>query len=157
MEREPISEKGATYDVVMRLMEDYKDQGYVVYLDNYYSSPVLFNDLFRNGISACGTVRVNRKGLPKRELQETKLGRGAHVAFRKGDLMALKWKDKKDVFMLSTKHNNDYAETGKDDQVSGEPIKKPAVVLEYNKYMGGVDRSDQMMQYHSFERKMTRY
>ena len=43
----------------MRLMEEYKDQGYVVYLDNYYSSPVLFNDLFQNGISACGTVCVN--------------------------------------------------------------------------------------------------
>ena len=35
-------------------MEEYKDQGYVVYLDNYYSSPVSlnFNDLFQNGISA---------------------------------------------------------------------------------------------------------
>ena len=59
----------------MRLMEEYKDQGYVVYLDNYYSSPVLFNDLFQNGISACGTVCVNWKGLPKWELQETKLSR----------------------------------------------------------------------------------
>ena len=45
----------------------------------------------------------------------------------------------------------------KNDRVSGQPITKPAVVLEYNRYMGGVDRSDQMMQYHSFECKMTRY
>ena len=64
-------------------------------------------------LHTCGTVHVNRKGLPKRELQETELGQGAHVAFWKGDLMVLKWKDKKDVYMLSTKHNNDYAETGK--------------------------------------------
>ena len=38
--------------VVLHLMEEYKDQGYVVYLDKYYSSPVLFNYLFQNRISA---------------------------------------------------------------------------------------------------------
>ena len=32
-----------------------------------------------------------------------KVESGAHVAFRKSDFMVLKWKDKKDVYMLSTK------------------------------------------------------
>jgi hypothetical protein len=30
---------------------------------------------------------------------------------------------------------------------------KPAAVLDYNKYATGVDRSDQMLSYYSFERK----
>lgn len=32
----------------------------------------------------------------------------------------------------------------------GEVIRKPEVVVEYDKYMGGVDRSDQMVSYATF-------
>ena len=97
-------------------MEEYKDQGYVVYLDNYYSSPVSlnFNDLFQNGISAYMWDSAHK---PERFAQTraagNRVGSGSACSIWKGDLMVLKWKDKKDVYMLSTKHNNDYAETGK--------------------------------------------
>lgn len=43
----PPSEKGATYDLVMRLMEPYKDKGYILYMDNFYSSPTLFTPIPR--------------------------------------------------------------------------------------------------------------
>ena len=154
--RDDISEKGATYDVVRRLLEDYRGFGYTVYLDNYYSSPVLFQDLFTDNIMACGTVRPNRKGLPKEELKR-RLDRGQHVAWRKNELMVLKWKDKKDVHMLSTCHNSETAETGRVERATGTAVRKPKVIIDYNKYMGGVDRSDQLMQYHSFERKTSKY
>ena len=42
-----ISENGATYDLVMRLMTPYLNKGYKLYTDNYYSSPILFNDLLQ--------------------------------------------------------------------------------------------------------------
>ena len=42
-----ISENAATYDLVMRLMTPYLNKGYKLYTDNYYSSPILFNDLLQ--------------------------------------------------------------------------------------------------------------
>ena len=40
------------------------DKGHHVYMDNYYSSPELFSELYFRQTYACGTVRQNRKGLP---------------------------------------------------------------------------------------------
>ena len=49
----------------MDLMEKFCDKGYVLFTENYYSSVPLFQDLSSQGTLACGTVRSNRKGLPK--------------------------------------------------------------------------------------------
>ena len=49
----------------MGLMEAFFDKGYKLYMDNYYTSVPLFEDLERRGMLACGTVRSNRKGLPR--------------------------------------------------------------------------------------------
>ena len=41
------SDNGLTYDVVTRLMSPYLGQGYRLFLDNFYTSPILFRDLFQ--------------------------------------------------------------------------------------------------------------
>ena len=38
-----------------------------------------------------------------------------------------------------------------------EEIKKPVVVEEYNKFMGGVDRSDQLLSYYVFLHRMVKW
>ena len=58
------SDSGLSYDVVMQLVPPLAFQGYELYCDNYYSSPVLFDDLRQHGILATGTFRTNRRGLP---------------------------------------------------------------------------------------------
>ena len=65
--------------------------------------------------------------------------------------MAIKWKDIRDVFFLTTAHDDVLVESPLS---SGAYCKiKPAAVLAYNKYKTGVDRSDHMLSYYSFERK----
>lgn len=49
-------------------MEDCKNLVFKLYVHNYYSSPDLFGDLFKNGIAKVGTLQVNKKGIPKRKL-----------------------------------------------------------------------------------------
>ena len=53
------AEHGLTYRVVFDLMKYYFDKGYVVFLDNFYTSYQLFVDLLSKGTGACGTVRSN--------------------------------------------------------------------------------------------------
>ena len=65
-------------------------QGYHVYMDNYFSSPALFNDLFHiNNTSACGTVRLNRRELFMRKTPEGVIERGDMQFRQKGALTAV--------------------------------------------------------------------
>lgn len=56
--------------MVTRLAEDYLDQGYIIYLDNFYTSTSLFVHLLERKTLACGTTRKDRRGFPA-ELKDT--------------------------------------------------------------------------------------
>ena len=42
--------------------------GYTLYVDNYYTSPALFEELCKKNFGCCGTIRTNRVGCPKMEV-----------------------------------------------------------------------------------------
>lgn len=46
------------------MLSPYLNQGYKIYMDNYYTSPQLLKDLYQKGTYGTGTVASNRKGLP---------------------------------------------------------------------------------------------
>ena len=65
--------------------------------------------------------------------------------------MALKWKDKRDVSVLTTKHSDEMQPVSRKGGL--EFVNKPMCVIEYNKYMGGVDLKDQLLETFLLERK----
>lgn len=67
-----------------------------------------------------------------------------------------KWKDKREVHFLSTKHTLEMSETGRCNQ-KGEVIMKPLAIQDYNKGKQGVDLSDQMSSYCTPLRKTIRW
>ena len=73
-------------------------------MGNYYASPELFDILVANRTDAFGTVRYNQKNLSS-IVNKIKMKKGESIAQYKGKLIHLKWKDQKDVNMLSTIHN----------------------------------------------------
>ena len=89
--------------VALDLVDDVRLQGkgFVVVMDNFYSSLSLFRELTRRGFGACGTARRNRKGLPP-AIRDATLHRGEVVSSVDDSILTLKWKDKRDVIMLST-------------------------------------------------------
>ena len=55
--------------------------------------------------------------------------------------MCTRWKDKKDVFTMSTCLEDGILQVRR----AGQPNDIPKVIGTYNKNIGGVDRSDQML------------
>ena len=78
-------------------------------------------------------------------------GKGEKISHQWDHLLAIKWKNIRDVFILTTAHEDVLVEAPSS-RWAHRKI-KPAAVLDYNKYKTGVDRSDQMLSYYSFERK----
>ena len=71
-------ENELTYRVVTKLCRPIYDKGYHVFMDNYFSSPELFAELVRNQTGACGTLKLNRRGVPE-ELKTAKPATGEIV------------------------------------------------------------------------------
>lgn len=119
-------------------------------MDNWYSSPNIFEYLLKHDTNAIGTVRSNSKNLPK-DLESVKLRKGDIATRSSNGILAVKWSDRKDVYLLSTKHENaEKTDTGKKKIEKGGKsseanMMKPKCVIEYNHGMGGVDHQDQVL------------
>ncbi|XP_068089418.1 piggyBac transposable element-derived protein 4-like [Hyperolius riggenbachi] len=139
---------GTTERIVLDLLNPLLHQGYHLYEDIFYISVPLFKHLFSVQTQACGTVRTNRKGLPA-EVVHKKLKRGETFSQRSNDLLALKFKDKWNVLALTTIH---FEETRMVRSRTQE-IVKPLPIMQYNKFMGAVDLSDQALSPYRLDRK----
>ena len=147
--------------VVKDLTEAISGKNYNIYCDNYFTSVILFKDLLKHNIYACGTIRCTRKGYPddiKPYLKKGLKERGDYKLRQEGNLLLSLWQDNKPVSILST---NCQPEESIVQRRQRDGTKKnyrcPTNVLEYNKYMGGVDHSDQLRQYYSFRLKSHKF
>lgn len=139
--------------VISTLMEPYLNKSHIIYMDNWYSSPLLYQYLSEHNTGACGTVKNNRKGIPT---FPTKLAPGQCISAITKGMMTCKWKDKRDVHMLSTVHNTKMTVTNKTDRV-GNKIKKPDCILDYNVNMGLIDKSDMQMSFNNTSRRSIKW
>jgi len=147
---------GQATDVVMKLCEPYLEGGRTMCTDNYYTSLPLADCLLNKKTHLVGTLRGNRKGLPK-EVSDARLQRGEVIARENASgTVVLKWKDKRDVLLLTTRHTDKMVDTGKKRR-SGESVIKPEAILYYNSSKQGIDVSDQMAAYQSPIRKSIRW
>ena len=150
------NESIGTEQLVFDLLRDHLGKGHEVYMDRYYTAVALFHELFAQKTIAVGTCMANRKGLPK-DLMNQKLRKGKVLARRQGPVMVLKWFDKREVVMLSTKHTSAMESVKVKMFRSSCKKQKPIAVIEYNKYMSGVDMIGQMIQYYKFNRKTVKW
>ena len=122
-------------------------------MDNYITSPPLFDNLFQQKINACGTVRHDRRGMP-RDIgpKSLKMKRGDIATRVMGTLRALRWKDKRDVYILTNMHAPPVEGNFTDE--SGHAI-KPRVVEDYSACMGFVDKADRMVNSYGIARKVS--
>ncbi|XP_065302057.1 piggyBac transposable element-derived protein 4-like [Dermacentor albipictus] len=136
------SEMGYGASVVITLLDKYLGKGHVLWVDNWYTSPALFTYLFEKKTNACGTVRKNRKGIPR---DEKRLEEGETSEMCNDQLLFVRWKDKREVLTLTTKHKSGMVESGKVDRKTGENKRIPLCVSKYNICMGAVDKVDMVV------------
>jgi len=54
----------ATHATVRHLTSRVEGLGHKIFMDNFFSSPRLFDDLDRHKINSCGTVQPNKRDMP---------------------------------------------------------------------------------------------
>ncbi|KAF2886413.1 hypothetical protein ILUMI_19761, partial [Ignelater luminosus] len=142
--------------VVLNLLKNYLDSGRILISDNFYTNIPLAHELLRRKTHSLGTIRKYRKGIPK-EIVTTKLNKG-EVTGKEDEkgVMIARWKDKRDVLILSTHHTLEIVNTGKKNRKQ-EEIFKPQFVVDYNGGKGGIDISDQLSSYSTPVRKSIRW
>ncbi|XP_025162453.1 piggyBac transposable element-derived protein 4-like [Harpegnathos saltator] len=143
--------------IVMGLLTPSYGKWHHLYIDNYYNSVELAENLLEKKIRVCGTIRQNR-GFPEK-LKGAKLNVFEACHQRKGEVLAQVWRASKTktIRMISTIHNATLTDTQRKCRKTNYTIKKPESVLDYNKYMKGVDRADQYLSYYPIYRKTVKW
>jgi hypothetical protein len=103
----------ATLNTVANLTRGVEGFGHKLYMDNFFSSPDLYDDLAQKKIFCCGTVGLHRKGIPKDLKPKTlRLKRGDIRVRTRGDMMAVVWKDRRDVCLHDPPRKGNITNTG---------------------------------------------
>lgn len=140
--------------IVVKLCLPLPNEGRLIVADNYYTGLSLAKYLKDKKTDLCGTLRKNKKNLPK-DVTAKELRRGETIA-RQLDayVTVLKWHDKRDVLMISTCHGDEMSNVS---SWRGE-TSKPNMIIDYNYAKKGIDVADQLSSYYSPLRKsMTWY
>jgi len=156
---------GLSGDIVIRLSDILpKHKNYKLSFDNWFTSYNLILHLKSLGILSVGTVRSNRIAGCQFENDKDlkKAGRGTYdtrIDTSHG-IIGCKWYDNKSVHLISN-----YIGTEPTDPVlrwsasekAQIPVKRPAMVREYNSFMGGIDLHDMLVEIYRTDIKCKRY
>jgi len=55
----------ATHETVLQVIRRVEGLDHKIFMDNYFTPPALFDDLFEPKIKTCGTVRHDRRGMSR--------------------------------------------------------------------------------------------
>jgi hypothetical protein len=102
-------------------------------VDNYFSSPALFDDLYKRKTNFCGTIHHYRKNVPPSFASEDlKMKNGDILPQVWGNLRDTCWKDRLEVYVLTNIHAPPDEENFTDK--CGNTM-KPLVIEDYNTCM----------------------
>lgn len=105
-EKAEIRKKGLGHVVVTKLFQlgNYLNKGYHVVIDNFFTSIALAKYLFENATYLTGTIRSNRRGLPKDITANYDIGQVKY--FHSDEILLCGFREKKSkkksVLLLST-------------------------------------------------------
>ena len=136
-------------------------------MDNWFTSIKLALKLMTEPrcMGVVGTIRTNRKGVPKKAIYQKRGGRAIDrgsmkvhkITINGKDLFLTAWKDNKEVHVVSTFMPNRVPITRLINNNGRWERKRffcPTSVKQYNMKMGGVDKMDQYASYYDDRRRV---
>ena len=147
-----VSKNGLGYDIVMKLAAPYFNQGYHLYLQDFFTSFKLVNDLFSNGIPSTGMVSVGMVGFPAslRDIKEwaRTVELGGMRWDRQSNILTLQWMDHKPISIITTIDSANEVTVAHRKIKRGEQLQKidvnvPKVIQKYNQCINKTHRLDQ--------------
>lgn len=143
--------------VVHKMLDIIDDPcSYHIYFDNYFSSYDLFISLKEKGFRATGTIRDNRTQKcpikPSKDIEKSPRGTYDYQFDNTGEILIVRWNDNKAVTMGT---NFDEIEPlasvsrWSKEKKAKVLVPQPSLIANYNKYMGGVDHHDWLLEKHS--------
>jgi hypothetical protein len=169
MEPDGRLDKGSTHDYVMMLankLPDTDNYKYVIGMDNYFTWPKVMQSLTDKGIGVVGTARASR-GWPPKEFKDIKDER-FNTVYVMNDIRKyriMRWVDNNVVTMVSNVHDGNKTVnrnrkrprqtatnwTHLQTVWGSEAVRNitiPKVIDDYNHWMCGVDKADQLIAYY---------
>ncbi|CAF4660304.1 unnamed protein product, partial [Rotaria sp. Silwood2] len=149
---------GHAQTVVMHLLDDLEGCYRTVVVGNFFTSIPLAKRLLEHDTYLMGTLRSNRAGSGS-EVAQKNFRRGEVYGLQnKEGVKLIRWKDKKNVLMISTRPSDSATliDTGNINS-KNERIMKPQVVLDYNEGRIGTDLSDQLLSYYTCLRRSIKW
>lgn len=163
-------------DITLEMMNNYKNLGHKLYMDNFYNSFKLCSRFKEIGVQVCGTLR-ERRGGPKNLKDLKRKCTNSHILLQKHGVNVLVWNDKKPVALISSFHNDEMVQkinkprnktnnskydfydssSCENSLINTQSKTIPKMIKDYNDNMGGVDLFDQLLQYYSPRRKSKRW
>uniref|UniRef100_A0A1B0C8C5 PiggyBac transposable element-derived protein domain-containing protein n=1 Tax=Lutzomyia longipalpis TaxID=7200 RepID=A0A1B0C8C5_LUTLO len=142
--------KNVGANTVLQLAEIYFGTNRNITVDNFFTSLDLAKCLKENGLTICGTVRMNKTFIPEEFLDcKSREVYSSIFGFSKDfTIVSYTPKKRKCVILLSSMHHNG--------RVSG-PKQIPDIILHYNSTKAGTDRMDQMIGNYSCRRSNRRW
>lgn len=138
------------FDIVNRLIAHLKGSGRNLTTDNWYTSYPLAKSLLNDNITLLGTMRSNKKEIPREFLPSKSRQVGSTLFGFQNDISITSYvpKRNKAVILLSTMH---------DDASIDKETGKPCVIQDYNQTKCGVDVVDQLGGNYTVSRKTYRW
>ncbi|XP_067930888.1 piggyBac transposable element-derived protein 4-like [Watersipora subatra] len=152
--------QGVAHRIVLDMMDGFLNNGHELFMDNWYTSPQLLKELYERGTYAYGTLRSNRKHVPKDIKNFTSnqpLAKGQSQYFTCPPVLTGCWRDKNFIVFGSNKHSDFILKTLEKRTWNDREIVKPGPIIDYNKYMGGVDLADQCIKYYNMDRRSLKW
>lgn len=140
--------------VVLKLCSTIRNPDVTLTFDRFFTSVHLLENI---SFPSIGTCISSRKNMPQFSGRKLEKGDAEFLQNSKG-ILAAKWKDSKEVLIMSNCHGPDTTQV-KRKQKNGERlmINCPTALADYNKFMGGVDLSDQKICQYDFDRRSTKW
>ena len=163
--KETSTERGLGARVIKDLTRNLVLKNYHIFCDKFFTSIKLFQELYQERVYATGTLRADRRGFPPdlKEYVTKGFEERGECEIRHStvnpNLTVCVWQDTRPVTACST-----FCQSVPMDEVqrklkTGEHkiFPYPDAITTYNKYMGGVDRNDQLREYYHVRLKSRKY